>query len=104
RILGEDRPACVARELTKLHEQIFRGTLADIAAALGSTIPLLGEFVIVIGGAPEREAASDAELRRVFDVLRRELPPGRAAALTAELTGAPRNRVYRLAQEAPDGG
>lgn len=104
RVLGPDRRAAIARELTKVHEQVVRGTLASLAAALGGEIPLLGEFVIVVAGAPPREAAADDEIRRIFAVLRRELPPGRAAALTAELTGVPRNAVYRLTQaDAPDG-
>jgi 16S rRNA (cytidine1402-2'-O)-methyltransferase len=98
RIFGPARRACVARELTKLHEQVFRGSLEQIAAALGGAIPLLGEFVIVVAGASGEESASDAEVRRIFELLRRELPPGRAAAVTAEITGTPRNVVYRLAQ------
>jgi len=99
---GPRRRACVARELTKLHEQVFRGTLEDIGRALGGEIPLLGEFVLVVAGRPqaaaEENAANAAEVRRVFGVLRRELSPGRAAALTAELTGVSRNVVYKLTQ------
>lgn len=98
RVFGTERRASLLRELTKLHEQVFRGTLAQIREALGNEIPLLGEFVLVVAGAPP-EIASEAEIRRVFDVLRREMPPGRAAALTAELTGAARNQVYRLVRD-----
>jgi len=104
RAFGPDRRAALARELTKIHEQVVRGTLASLAAALGREIPLLGEFVIVVEGAPPREAASEDTIRRVFAVLRRELPPSRAAALTAELTGATRNAVYRLTQAEPTDG
>lgn len=99
RAFGPTRRACVARELTKVHEQIFRGSLEAIRRALGDAIPLLGEFVLVVAGRPATEGdESAADVRRVFDVLRRELPPGRAAALTAELTGVSRNVVYRLTQ------
>src|SRR5690606_40224660 len=104
RAFGPDRRAARARELTKIHEQVVGGTLASLAAALGREIPLLGEFVIVVEGAPPREAASEDTIRRVFAVLRRELPPSRAAALTAELTGATRNAVYRLTQAEPTDG
>ena len=104
RAFGPDRRAAIARELTKMHEQVVRGTLASLAAALGNAIPVLGEFVIVVEGAPPRDAASEDEIRRVFGVLRRELPPSRAAALTAELTGATRNAVYRLVQSEPTEG
>jgi 16S rRNA (cytidine1402-2'-O)-methyltransferase len=93
---GRDRAVSVARELTKIHEQTFAGSLADLAAALGERVPLLGEFVIVVAGTDIEAAADEAEVERVFNVLRRELPPGKAVALTAELTGVPRNRVYRL--------
>jgi len=47
--LGPNRPAALARELTKLHEEIVRGPLAELAAWAGSK-KLLGEFVLVIGG------------------------------------------------------
>jgi 16S rRNA (cytidine1402-2'-O)-methyltransferase len=49
--LGPDRPAALARELTKLHEQIVRGSLAELAA-WAHEHKLLGEFVLVIGGGP----------------------------------------------------
>lgn len=99
RAFGPMRRACVARELTKVHEQVFRGTLEAIARALGDAIPLLGEFVLVVEGRPAEAGEENiAEIRRVFDLLRRELPPGRAAALTAELTGVSRNAVYKLTQ------
>ena len=48
---GADRRAAIARELTKTHEQIATGTLAELAERLGSSIPLLGEFVVVVAGA-----------------------------------------------------
>jgi len=101
RVFGPTRRACVARELTKVHEQVFRGTLEEIGRALCDAIPLLGEFVLVVAGRPAEAAGENvADVRRVFDVLRRELPPGRAAALTAELTGVSRNVVYKLTQVA----
>ena len=56
-VLG-DRPAAVARELTKLHEETLRGSLATLAAELAARPALKGEFVVVVGGRSEREAAS----------------------------------------------
>ncbi|HEX7080712.1 MAG TPA: 16S rRNA (cytidine(1402)-2'-O)-methyltransferase [Gammaproteobacteria bacterium] len=99
---GPARPAALARELTKLHEQVFRGPLEALRRALGREVPLLGEFVLVVAGAGDAPAADEAEAGRVFAILRRELPPGKAAALAAELTGVPRNAVYRLAGGSPD--
>jgi 16S rRNA (cytidine1402-2'-O)-methyltransferase len=99
RVFGPTRNACVARELTKMHEQLFRGPLDALRRALGGESPLLGEFVLVVAGrAASAGDENEAEVRRVFEVLRRELPPGRAAALTAELTGVARNTVYKLTQ------
>jgi 16S rRNA (cytidine1402-2'-O)-methyltransferase len=49
-----DRPAAVARELTKLHEEILRGPLSEILAALRGRTALKGEFVVVIGGNASR--------------------------------------------------
>lgn len=95
---GPQREVCVARELTKLHEQVFHGSLSELAAALGKSVALLGEFVMVVAGNSIETPIDDAEVLRIFAVLRRELPPGKAAALTAELTGLQRNDVYRLTQ------
>src|SRR5699024_10061033 len=51
---GADRPAVVCRELTKLHEEVLRGTLGDLAGAAANG--LRGEICIVLGPAPVREA------------------------------------------------
>ena len=55
-----DRPAAVARELTKAHEEVLRGTLAEIRAILGGREKLPGEFVLVIGGESLPDAGSEA--------------------------------------------
>ncbi len=93
---GADRPAAIARELTKLHEQLATGTLATLTDRLGSGIPLKGEFVILVAGRERDDAASDAEVERIFSILARELPAKTAVAATAEITGHSRNAVYRL--------
>ncbi len=49
--LGEDRPAAVGRELSKLHEEVRRGTLAELAAHYGAQAKVRGEIVVVVGGA-----------------------------------------------------
>lgn len=93
---GPDRPAALARELTKLHEQSRLATLGELAASLGTAIPALGEFVIVVGGAEAPERPADDEVRRVYALLAAELDARRAVALTARITAVPRNTVYRL--------
>lgn len=105
--LGADRPAVVARELTKTHETVYRGTLAELAAkALEDPDFRRGEITIVVHGAAEAPAGVDPQLlRRTVELLLKELPPGRAAALAAQLTGASRNEAYALAvREPPDRG
>ena len=91
----DDRRAAIARELTKTHEQIATGTWAESAERLGSSIPLLGEFVLVIAGAAPA-APEEAEARRVYALLAAELDPARALKLTAAVTGVSRNVLYRL--------
>lgn len=94
---GDDRRAAIARELTKTHEQIETATLAELAARLGSSIPLLGEFVIVVAGASSA-APDEVEARRVYELLAAELPPDKALKLAAAVTGVARNVLYRLAR------
>jgi 16S rRNA (cytidine1402-2'-O)-methyltransferase len=85
----------LARELTKTHEQIATGTLADLEARIGSSIPLLGEFVIIVAGAAAAPP-DEAEARRVYELLGAELPPDKALKLAAAITGVARNALYRL--------
>lgn len=101
---GADRHAVVARELTKTHETIYRGTLSDLATR-AQTEPNFqrGEITVVVEGAAESETTVDRQLlRRAVDLLSKELPPGRAAAIAAQLTGATRNEAYALATRDAD--
>ncbi len=93
---GDDRPAALARELTKFHEQVYAGTLAAVRDAVGRGVPELGEFVLVVGGREAAEGSDADEVLRVYGVLGKALAPDQAVALTAELTGRSRNEVYRL--------
>ncbi|WP_448580235.1 16S rRNA (cytidine(1402)-2'-O)-methyltransferase [Thermaurantiacus sp.] len=97
RILG-DRDAAVARELTKLHEEVVRGTLSALAARYQGTVPK-GEMVVLV--APRSEELSPAEGDEAVDAaLRRALgtmSPGKAAASVAQAFGIPRAEIYRRA-------
>ena len=92
---GDDRPAVLARELTKLFETVLDGTLADLQARVAADADQRkGEFVLVVQGVGEDADAKLAEGRRVHAVLARQLPPSTAAKLAAEITGAPRKALY----------
>lgn len=98
-IFGASRPAVVARELSKLHETIYRGTLEELAARAGQEENFTrGEITVVVQGAPESDAAAATySLEQVVGLLVKELPPGKAAAIAAQLTGARRSDAYAIA-------
>lgn len=101
---GPERRAAVARELTKVHETLYRGTLAELARRAAEEENFRrGELTVVVqGAAQEARGVDEALLRRAVDLLVKELPPSRAAALAAQLTGASRSDAYALArQHAP---
>jgi len=91
-----DRPAAVCRELTKIHEEVVRGTAAKLAARYASEAPR-GEVVLVVGGA--RTGEDQAHSGQALDAVRRLVKSGAkprvAASVVGELTGLPVNRLYR---------
>ena len=92
---GGDRPAVLARELTKLFETVPDGGLSDLLAAVqADDNQRKGEFVLVVQGAGEDADARLAEGRRVYALLSAQLPPSAAARLAADITGAPRKALY----------
>jgi 16S rRNA (cytidine1402-2'-O)-methyltransferase len=95
-VFGSERRATLCRELTKLHETVLQSTLGELAARVGADPEQqLGEIVLVIEGAGEdAEAARLREGMRIYSLLSKELPPGRAAKLAATISGAPRNALY----------
>jgi 16S rRNA (cytidine1402-2'-O)-methyltransferase len=97
--LGEARPAAVCRELTKVHEEILRGSLGEIRAQFDRVEPR-GEFTLVISGA---EVASAWEMDEVRSALATKMgsgmSPTQAARIVAAEAGWARREVYRLAVE-----
>jgi len=103
-VFGGERRAVIARELTKLFETVLAGTLAELVACLAAdSNQRRGEFVLMVAGADEdADAARLAEGRRLFDLLRHELPPSRAAKIAAEISGASRKLLYDIAQSTQE--
>jgi 16S rRNA (cytidine1402-2'-O)-methyltransferase len=96
-VCGDDRSVVLARELTKLHEEVWRGTLGGAVAYVAEVAPR-GEYVLVLAGAPTPEAADDDAIRAVLAAARAEgLTTRDAVARTAEALGVARRRVYELA-------
>ena len=100
-VLG-DRRIAIARELTKVHEEVWRGTTGE-ALARFEEAPPRGEFTLVIEGAKEARWDKD----RVRQALRRMLGEGvgtrEAVKAVAELAGWPKREVYELALEEGEG-
>ena len=86
----------MCRELTKLHEEVVRGTAAEVAALIAE--PPRGEITLVIGaGEPAADAGEDGLLAALALLIDAGLGAGRAAEVAAALGAAPRNRAYRAA-------
>ena len=94
-VFGAERPAVLARELTKLFETVLDGTLGELQAKVqADPDQRKGEFVLLVQGAGEDAEAKVAEGRRLYAKLCEHLKPSQAAKLAAELSGAPRKALY----------
>lgn len=92
--LAPRRRVLIARELTKQFETIDSVPAAELVAYFERHAPR-GEYVLVIDAAEDERAAEiDATTRRWLDALAAALPPARAAAIAAQATGLPRDRLY----------
>jgi len=94
-VLGAARPATVARELTKLHEEVRRGTLAALADAFAASPPR-GEIVVLVG-PPEAPEATGEDVDALLAAALASLSAGQAASDVARLTGLPRREIYARA-------
>jgi 16S rRNA (cytidine1402-2'-O)-methyltransferase len=111
---GPDRPAAVGRELTKIHEEIVRGTLGDLSErARSGELTLRGEFAIVVGSRrgsrvveePRTAEAADAvaaALAEVERLVNAGTARGDAARTVAATTGIPRRKLYAARIVRPD--
>jgi 16S rRNA (cytidine1402-2'-O)-methyltransferase len=93
---GAARPVSVGRELTKLHEELWRGTLAEAVAKVREQPPR-GEWVIVVAGAPAREVTDAAISDRLAALVDAGADRREAVAEVSVDLGVSRRRVYDLA-------
>jgi 16S rRNA (cytidine1402-2'-O)-methyltransferase len=93
---GASRPVAVARELTKIYETVWRGSLDDAVTHLGTTPPR-GEYVIVLHGAPPRDEVTDAEIRSALHVALAGHSRKDAVEAVVGQLDVPKRRVYDLA-------
>jgi 16S rRNA (cytidine1402-2'-O)-methyltransferase len=99
---GDGRPAAVCRELTKVHEEIVRGTLGELGErARNGALTLRGEFAIVVGTRPDGTSSTDARaadptaaLAEVERLMATGVARGEAARRVSAATGIPRRRLY----------
>lgn len=92
------RRIVIARELTKLFEEIHRCTMAEVMDWINSDPNhKKGEFVLLVEGAPPVSEDLNTESQRVLSILMKELPVSAAASLAAKITGDKKNRLYELA-------
>ncbi|HYB29744.1 MAG TPA: 16S rRNA (cytidine(1402)-2'-O)-methyltransferase [Solirubrobacteraceae bacterium] len=92
--LDPARPVAVARELTKVHEEVVRGTAGELAARYAEDPPR-GEVALVVGGAPSVQDEIGPALEALKRLVEAGAKPRPAASVVSELTGVPANRLYR---------
>ena len=94
-VLGAGRPAAVCRELTKMHEEVARGTLDDLAADFDAREHVRGEIVVVVAPPPAESAPEGADLEALLADLLSRMPPAKAAREAARQTGLERKALYQ---------
>ena len=97
-IFEPERRIVIARELTKLFEEIHRCTMAEVMDWFKSDPNhKKGEFVLLVEGAQPVSDDINTESQRILSILMQELPVSTAASLAAKITGDKKNRLYELA-------
>jgi 16S rRNA (cytidine1402-2'-O)-methyltransferase len=95
-VLG-DPPVALARELTKMHEEVLRGRASEVAAAIAARGGLKGEITLVVAPPAPAGLADDAEIDEALSAALAEMTPGKAASQLARRFGRPRRELYQRA-------
>jgi 16S rRNA (cytidine1402-2'-O)-methyltransferase len=100
-VLG-NRPAVLARSISKRDEQFIRGPLAELAQQLTAEETVRGQYTVVVGGAEATSGTEDVVLaRRIIDTMTEHGADARLTrSVVADLTGLARNQVYELTQRS----
>ena len=94
-VFDEGRPVAVAKELTKIHESVFRGTISEACRAFQSDIK--GEFVIIVGAQQKKHDVSDSEIKALVEAyIASGMTKKDAAKAASSKLGINKNRVYKL--------
>lgn len=91
------RDAAVCRELTKLHETVYRGALPELSRRFAEMAEVRGEIVVCIAPPPADAVADEADADQILAGLLGEMKPAKAAQEAARLTGLPRRDLYQRA-------
>lgn len=102
-VLG-DPPVALARELTKFHEEVLRGTASEVAAAIAARGGVKGEITLVVAPPEPNEMVDDAEIDAALAAALDEMSPGKAASQLARRFGLPRRDLYQRALALKGGG
>ena len=102
-VLGGNRPIVLARELTKLHEEFWRGTIQEAIAHFRDRPPK-GEFTIVLAGGQQEDRVLSEEVLKaeLAALIAQGIARSQASRQLAQLTNLPRRQLYQLALALPD--
>jgi len=100
-VLG-DRPAAIARELTKKYEEILHGSLSELIEMLGET-KLKGEIVVIIAPPPKKQAWNEAQITEMLRARIPEIGVKRASEEISKISGIRKRNIYTLALRLKNG-
>lgn len=101
-----DRKVCVAREMTKLYEEVLRGSFSEVVSVLSERETLKGEVTVVVEGSREEQGGASVDTsQRMLRLLRKKgFSLSEAVSLASESFGVPKNGIYRMALEIWNAG
>ncbi len=99
-LVDPDRPVAVCRELTKLHEEVVRGTASEVASRFAE--PPRGEVTVVVAAGLERGGSLDEAVEAVDDLVDAGASRRAAVDVVARLARVSRNQLYRTSHARPD--